>query len=73
MPKVKKPHSLPDPNLPIGGTSEGSDDMSHEEWHDIQQSVGALGPQVKINEKSNANKNKAKGYAKAKAIGKKYG
>ncbi len=75
MPKDegKKPHSLPDPKLPIGGTSEGSDDMSHEEWHDIQQSVGALGPQAKINEKSNANKNKAKGYAKAKAIGKKYG
>ena len=73
MPKVKKPHSLPDPNLPIGGTSEESDDMSHEEWHDIQQSVGALGPQVKINEKSKANENKRKGYAKAKKISKKYG
>jgi len=71
MPKVKKPHSLPDPNLPTAWFE--SDDMSSEEWHDIQQSVGALGPQVKINEKSNANKNKAKGYAKAKAIGKKYG
>jgi len=72
MPKVKKPHSLPDHMGALIGT-EGSDDMSHEEWHDIQQSVGALSPQVKINEKSNANKNKAKGYAKAKAIGKKYG
>ena len=71
MPKVKKPHSLPDPNLPTEWFE--SDDMSHEEWLDIQQSVGALSPQVKINEKSNANKNKAKGYAKAKAIGKKYG
>jgi len=58
MPKDegKKPHSLPDPKLPIGGTSEGSDDMSHEEWHDIQQSVGALGPQAKIKAKKKSNK-----------------
>ena len=56
MPKVKKPHSLPDPKLPIGGTSEESDDMSHEEWHDIQQSVGALGPQAKIKAKKKSNK-----------------
>ena len=68
----KKPHGLPDSQLVTGGASEGSDDMSHEEWFDIQHSIGAFGIQVK-NEKSNANKNKAKGYAKAKAIGKKHG
>ena len=54
MPKVKKPHSLPDPNLPTEWFE--SDDMSHEEWHDIQQSVGALGPQVKIKAKKKSNK-----------------
>jgi hypothetical protein len=69
----KKPHALPDPKLPIGGESEGSGDISHEEWRDIQHSLGALGPQVKINEKSKANENKRKGFAKAKAVGKKYG
>jgi len=68
----KKPHSLPDSQLVTGGASEGGGDISHEEWFDIQHSVGAFGTQVK-NEKSNANKNKAKGYAKAKAIGKKHG
>jgi len=55
MPKVKKPHSLPDHMGALIGT-EGSDDMSHEEWHDIQQSVGALGPQVKIKAKKKSNK-----------------
>ncbi len=54
MPKVKKPHSLPDPNLPTEWFE--SDDMSHEEWHDIQQSVGALSPQVKIKAKKKSNK-----------------
>ena len=54
MPKVKKPHSLPDPNLPTEWFE--TDDMSHEEWHDIQQSVGALGPQVKIKAKKKSNK-----------------
>ena len=44
-----------------------------EEKQDILKSVGALGEQVKVNEKSKANANKAKGYAKAKAIGRKYG
>ena len=69
----KKPHSLPDSQLSVGGASEGSGDISHEEWFDIQQSVGAFGQQVKANEKSKANANKAKGYAKAKSIGRKYG
>ena len=55
MPKVKKPHSLPDHMGALIGT-EGSDDMSHEEWLDIQQSVGALGPQVKIKAKKKSNK-----------------
>ena len=55
MPKVKKPHSLPDHMGALIGT-EGSDDMSHEEWHDIQQSVGALSPQVKIKAKKKSNK-----------------
>ena len=43
-----------------------------DEMQDILKSVGALGEQVK-NEKSKANENKKKGYAKAKAISKKYG
>ena len=55
MPKVKKPHSLPDHMGALIGT-EGSDDMSHEEWLDIQQSVGALSPQVKIKAKKKSNK-----------------
>ena len=46
---------------------------THEEMHDILHSVGALGTQVKASEKQKANENKAKGYAKAKTIGKKYG
>ena len=54
MPKVKKPHSLPDPNLPTEWFE--TNDMSHEEWLDIQQSVGALGPQVKIKAKKKSNK-----------------
>ena len=54
MAKVKKPHSLPDPNLPTEWFE--TDDMSHEEWHDIQQSVGALSPQVKIKAKKKSNK-----------------
>ena len=44
-----------------------------EETLDILKSVGALGEQVKASEKQKANENKAKGYAKAKTIGKKYG
>ena len=44
-----------------------------EEIFDILKSVGALGEQVKANEKQKANENKAKGFAKAKTIGKKYG
>ena len=43
------------------------------ETHDILHSIGALGPQVKASEKQKANENKAKGYAKAKSISKKYG
>ena len=65
----KKPHSLPDSQL----VPEGGGDISHEDWLDIQQSVGALGQQVKATEKQKANENKTKGYAKAKTIGKKYG
>tara|TARA_R100000365_G_C2681724_1_gene26892 strand:+ start:87 stop:269 length:183 start_codon:yes stop_codon:yes gene_type:complete len=48
------------------------DEDSPEEIQDILKSIGALGEQVK-NEKSKANENKKKGYAKAKAISKKYG
>ena len=44
-----------------------------EEMHDILHSIGALGTQVKASEKQKANENKAKGYAKAKSISKKYG
>ena len=44
-----------------------------EETLDILKLVGALGEQVKASEKQKANENKAKGYAKAKTIGKKYG
>ena len=44
-----------------------------EETLDILKSVGALGEQVKASEKQKANENKAKGYAKAKSIGKKHG
>ena len=44
-----------------------------EEKQDILKSVGALGEQVKASEKQKANENKAKGYAKAKSIGRKYG
>ena len=51
---------------------EEQDEDSPEEIHDILKSIGALGEQVK-NEKSKANENKKKGYAKAKAISKKYG
>ena len=49
------------------------DENTPEEMYDIFKSVGALGQQVKANEKQKANKNKAKGYAQAKTIGKKYG
>tara|TARA_R110000751_G_scaffold64312_5_gene132207 strand:+ start:764 stop:985 length:222 start_codon:yes stop_codon:yes gene_type:complete len=66
-------HSLPDEKVGVAGTSEGVHDISPEEMQGIFQSVGALGTQVKANEKSKANANKAKGYAKAKTIGKKYG
>ena len=52
---------------------EPSDPLGSDEWHDIQQSVGALGSQVKASEKQKANENKTKGYAKAKTIGRKYG
>ena len=69
----KKPHSLPDSQLAVGGASSGGDDISHEDFHDILHSIGALGPQVKASEKQKANENKAKGYAKAKSIGRKYG
>ena len=69
----KLPHSLPDEKVGVGGTSEGVHDVSPEEMHGIFQSVGALGQQVKASEKQKANENKAKGYAKAKTIGKKYG
>ena len=44
-----------------------------EETLDILKSIGALGEQVKASEKQKANENKAKGYAKAKSIGRKYG
>jgi len=44
-----------------------------EETHDILHSIGALGQQVKATEKQKANENKAKGYAKAKSISRKYG
>jgi len=44
-----------------------------EETLDILKSVGALGEQVKASEKQKATENKAKGYAKAKSIGRKYG
>ena len=44
-----------------------------EETRDILKSIGALGEQVKANEKQKANENKKKGYAKAKTIGRKYG
>ena len=55
-----------------GATGPPITPIEIDEMHDILKSVGAFDKQVK-NEKSNANKNKAKGYAKAKAIGKKYG
>jgi hypothetical protein len=44
-----------------------------EETRDILKSIGALGEQVKASEKQKATENKAKGYAKAKSIGNKYG
>ena len=44
-----------------------------EETLDILKSIGAVGEQVKANEKQKANENKKKGYAKAKLIGRKYG
>ena len=44
-----------------------------DEIREILKSVGALGEQVKASEKQKANENKAKGYAKAKSIGRKYG
>jgi len=49
------------------------DENTPEEIFDILKSVGALGQQVKASEKQKANENKAKGFAKAKTIGKKYG
>ena len=48
-------------------------EIEPEEKLDIIKSTGALGEQVKVNDKSKANANKAKGYAKAKSIGRKYG
>ena len=49
------------------------EEQTPEEMRDIFKSVGALGQQVKASEKQKANENKAKGYAKAKSIGKKHG
>ena len=62
MSKYITPMSLPEP-----------EEDTSEEIRDILKSTGALGEQVKANEKSKANANKAKGYAKAKSIGRKYG
>jgi len=62
MSKYITPMSLPEP-----------EEDTSEEIRDILKSTGALGEQVKANEKSKANANKAKGYAKAKVIGRKYG
>ena len=56
----------------FGAADEHPDEDSPEEIQDILKSIGALDEQVK-NEKSKANENKKKGYAKAKAISKKYG
>ena len=60
----KKPHSLPDPQLGHGGASEGRWDISHDEWFDIQQSVGALDTQVKANEKKKSKEERTNSYAK---------
>ena len=56
-----------------GPENNGIHDISPEEKTDILKSAGALGEQVKANEKQKANENKKKGYAKAKTIGRKYG
>ena len=43
---------------------EPSDPLGSDEWHDIQQSVGALDTQVKANEKKKSKEERTNSYAK---------
>ena len=41
-----------------------ADPLGSDEWHDIQQSVGALDTQVKANEKKKSKEERTNSYAK---------
>ena len=43
---------------------EPTGSLGSDEWHDIQQSVGALGTQVKANEKKKSKEERTNSYAK---------
>ena len=43
---------------------ESTGSLGSDEWHDIQQSVGALDTQVKANEKKKSKEERTNSYAK---------